>query len=152
MELYLLRHAEAGDAPQDKDRQLTEHGRAQAGAAAAGIASLALGIELLLSSPLVRAVQTAEPVAKALSLPLANAEALTPGRTPAEALELLAASQGPVLMVGHEPQLSGIVMAVTGGRVRMRKAMLARLELETEDPAQGKLGWLLSWQHLKKLG
>ncbi len=152
MDLYLLRHAEAGEAPRDEDRRLTDHGRVQAGAAAGGIAALHLGLHQMISSPIIRAVQTADPVAKALSLPIETSEALSAGHGPAEALELLVAYEGPLLVIGHEPQLSGIVMAVCGGRVRMRKAMLARLELDRADPAVGALAWLLSWQHLKKLG
>ncbi len=149
MELYLLRHAEAGDASRDEDRALTDHGRLQASAAAGGISSLRLTLETLVSSPAIRAVQTAEPVAAALGLPLETADALSVGRSPAEALELLAMYRGPMLMFGHEPQLSGVLMAVTGGRVRMRKAMLARIDLESLDPALGRIAWILSWQHLK---
>jgi phosphohistidine phosphatase SixA len=54
--------------------------------------------------------------------------------------------------VGHEPQLSEIVLLVTGGRVHMRKAMLAALELPSADATQGALAWLLSWRHLQRMG
>ena len=151
MELYLLRHAEADDAVPDEVRRLTARGREQAAAAAAGIASLHLGLKQVFSSPLVRAVQTAEYVVQALALPLETTGALAAGNDASGALSLLGSHPGPLLFVGHEPQLSDIVLAATGGRVRMRKSMLARLELESLSPALGRLAWLLAWQHLKKL-
>jgi phosphohistidine phosphatase SixA len=152
MDLYLLRHAEAGEAPRDEERELTEHGQVQARAAAAGILWLELGLGAVLSSPLPRATQTAEPVARALGISLETAQALATGRSPAEGLALLAGHAEPILLVGHEPQLSRIALAVTGGRVRLRKAMLLCLELLSDDPPQGELAWLLSWKHLKRLG
>jgi phosphohistidine phosphatase len=154
MDLYLLRHAEAGEAPRDEDRTLTEHGHAQARAAAVGIAWLGLRLDAILSSPFPRARQTAEPVATALGLGVEETAALASGQGPREALALLRgrdADEG-VLLVGHEPQLSLVVQAVSGGRIHMRKAMLARLELHAVAPAQGELAWLLSWRHLERLG
>ena len=151
MELYILRHAEAGVAPRDEDRELTDHGRQSALAVAGGIASMHLGVESLICSPLVRAVQTAYPASKALTLSCEIADGLSTGRSPEEALKLVSAHRGPVLLVGHEPQLSGIVLAATGGRIHMRKAMLACIELDSLDPVTGRLAWLLTWQHLRKL-
>jgi phosphohistidine phosphatase len=151
MDLYLLRHAEAGQAPRDEDRELTDHGKEQADSAAAGIMWLDLELSAVLSSPLRRAVQTAEPVARALDLKVKTADALAPGRGPAEVLAMLAAYGDRVLLVGHEPQMSSIVQAIMGGRVHMRKAMLAYLEVESIDPPSGALGWLLAPRHLKRM-
>ena len=151
MDLYLLRHAAAGEAPRDEDRELTERGHQQARAVAAGIAWLDPGLDAILTSPLPRAAQTAQPVARALGLRLETARALAPGHDPTEALALLAGRGQRVLLVGHEPQLSGIAQLATGGRVHMRKAMLARIELESADPADGELAWLLAWRHLQRL-
>ena len=151
MELYLLRHAEAEDAVPDEARRLTVHGREQAAAAAAGIAALHLGLTHVFSSPLVRAVQTAEYVVQALAMPLETSEALATSSQSLEVLSLLGSYPAPLLLVGHEPQLSGIVQAITSGRVHMRKSMLARVELESTAPALGYLAWLLAWRHLKKL-
>ena len=151
MELYLLRHAAAGEAPRDEDRELTERGHQQARAVAAGIAWLNPGLDAILTSPLPRAAQTAQPVAKTLGLRLETVDALAPGHDPAEALALLAGRGNCLLLVGHEPQLSGIAQLATGGRVHMRKALLARLELQSADPADGELAWLLAWRHLEGL-
>jgi phosphohistidine phosphatase len=152
MELYLLRHAEAGEAARDEDRELTAHGRDQADAAAAGIKWLDLGLTRVISSPLPRATQTAQPAARALGLSLETTEALAPGHGPSDALALLTRHDDSVLLVGHEPQLSGVVRLVTGGSVHMRKAMLAALELPSAEVPQGALSWLLSWRHLERLG
>jgi len=113
MELYLLRHGEAGEAPRDEDRELTPRGHEQARAVAVGIAWLGLEFDTILTSPLPRARQTAEPVAAALGTRLDEAPPLVTGRTPAMALALLTGCGERVLLVGHEPQLSGIVRAVT---------------------------------------
>lgn len=152
MDIYILRHAEAGPALSDEDRMLTDHGQAQARAAAAGIARLNLEIAALLSSPLPRASQTAQPVSRALGVPIETVEALATGRTPEEALAALTGRVGPTLLVGHEPQLSGILELLTGGRVHMRKAMLARVEVEALEARHGALAWLLSWKHLARIG
>ncbi len=152
MDLFLLRHAEAGEAPRDEDRTLTAHGHEQARAVAGGIAWLDLRLEAVLSSPLPRARQTAAVVSEALGLPLREAAELATGRGPEDALTLLDGSAQRLLLVGHEPQLSGIIEQVTGGRAHMRKAMLARIELHSARPAYGALAWLLSWRHLERLG
>ncbi len=156
MDLYLLRHGEAGEAPRDEDRELTLRGREQARAVAAGIAWLDLELDAILSSPLPRARQTVAPVAEALKMRAEDALPLAGGRVPEAALALLRGRQAQVgarlLLVGHEPQLSDIVRAVTGGRVHMRKAMLAHVELRALEPADGELAWLLSWRQLQRLG
>jgi phosphohistidine phosphatase len=118
---------------------------------AAGPAWLDPGLDAILTSPLPRAAQTAQPVARALGLRLETAHALAPGHDPTEALALLAGRGERLLLVGHEPQLSGIAQRATGGRVHMRKAMLARIELQSTDPADGELAWLLAWRHLERL-
>src|SRR5438045_7381114 len=151
MDLYLLRHAAAGEAQRDEDRELTERGHQQSRAVAAGIAWLNPGLDAILPSPLPRAAQTAQPVAKTLGRRLETVDALAPGHDPAEALALLAGRGNCLLLVGHEPQLSGIAQLATGGRVHMRKAMLAHIEMQSADRADGELAWLLAWRHLERL-
>jgi phosphohistidine phosphatase len=151
MELYLLRHAVAGEAPRDEDRELTERGHQQARAVAAGLAWLDPGLDAILTSPLPRAAQTAQPVARALGLRLETVHTLAAGHDPTEALALLAGRGERLLLVGHEPQLPGIAELAMGGRVHMRKAMLARIKRQSTDPADGELAWLLTWRHLERL-
>src|SRR5579862_1886569 len=101
MDLYLLRHAEAGEAPRDEERQLTERGQRQAQAVAAGIAWLDLKLNAILSSPLPRSAQTARPVAEALGLRVESTSGLATGHSVDEALALLAGRGDAVLLVGH---------------------------------------------------
>jgi len=152
MNVYLLRHAEAGAAPRDEERELTAHGRAQAAAVAGGIRWLDLGITAIISSPLPRARQTAQPVADALGRALETVDGLTTGQRPAHGIALLAGRGDGLLLVGHEPQLSGIISMATGGRVHLRKAMLAALECSALEATDGALAWLLAWHHLERLG
>lgn len=152
MDLYLLRHAEAGEAPRDEDRELTERGHEQARAVAAGITWLDLKLDAVITSPLPRARQTAAPVADALGMRLEESKALAPGHAPEAATALLKGRGERVLLVGHEPQMSGIAALLSGGRTHMRKAMLARIEVDSLGPQGGELAWLLSWKHLQQLG
>ncbi len=152
MDLYILRHAEAGEARRDEDRELTQRGREQARAVADGIGWLDLKVGAILSSPLPRAAQTAEPVAAKLGLSVTLTDGLAAGQSPRAALSALNGRGERALLVGHEPQLSGIVEALTGGRIHMRKAMLAYVEVQSLEPAYGELAWLLAWRHLERLG
>src|ERR671932_769464 len=99
MDLYLLRHGEAGQVPRDEDRELTERGHEQARAVAAGLAWLNPGLDAILTSPLPRAVQTAQPVARALGLEVQTADAMAPGNGPDESLALLSGRGARVLLV-----------------------------------------------------
>lgn len=154
MDVLILRHAEAGEAATDDARELTAHGREQAFAVAKGMAALNLGIDAVLSSPLPRALQTVEPVAAHLGLDVVQDDALRSGQPAGHALTLLFAhtARRRVLLVGHEPQLSSLLLHLTGGRVHMRKAMLAAVEVISLDPSYGALSFLLSWRHLERLG
>ena len=97
-------------------------------------------------------MQTAQPAARALGLEVQTADALAPGHGLDEPLALLSRRGARVLLVGHEPQMSGIALHLTGGRVHMRTAMLAHVELDSAQTAGGQMGALLSWQHLQRLG
>ncbi len=154
MDVLLLRHAEAGEAATDDARELTPRGRDQARAVAKGMAALDLDIDAVFSSPLPRAVQTAATVAARLGLETTQEDALRSGRSAGHALHLLDAHtmRRRVLLVGHEPQLSSLLLHLTGGRVHMRKAMLAGAEVISLDPSYGSLSFLLSWRHLERLG
>ncbi len=136
-QLWLLRHADAephGTRP-DAERQLTERGRRQAQVAGAAITRMEVSFGAILASPKARARETAE-------LALAHAEGsqrellelhelLAGGVQAREALELLdgVGAAGPLLLVGHEPDLSGIVGELVGGRVDLKKGGLAVVRL-----------------------
>ena len=147
MELYLLRHGIAEDRSpdgSDEARRLTEDGRARLEATKAGLARLRVRPERLLTSPLVRARQTAQIVGAHLGLAPEVAEALAPGCRSEHILGLLAErlGSGAVLAVGHEPDLSQIVLAITGARCEMKKGALARIDL-APGAAHGTLTFLV---------
>ena len=120
MDLWLLRHAEAEERAAsglDEDRGLTAAGLAQAKAAARGISALAPRIAVILTSPYLRARQTAEPVAEALGLSgIRVAQALEPGSDPEAILsELEETGEESVLLVGHAPLLGHLLGRLVAG-------------------------------------
>jgi phosphohistidine phosphatase len=121
--IYLLRHGDAeGPNGDDSGRRLTAKGERQAHAAGAALTVLGAEIEACLTSPKLRAAQTARLACEALSLEPEADEELRGGAFNALGL---AAGRGAVLLVGHEPDLSGEVARLTGARVKLRKGGLA---------------------------
>ncbi|HEX8753821.1 MAG TPA: histidine phosphatase family protein [Solirubrobacterales bacterium] len=127
--IYLLRHgdAEAGNGD-DAARRLTPKGELQARAAGLALAALATGVDVCLTSPKVRAAQTARLACEALGLEPERASELRGG--PFDALSL-AAGRGDVLLVGHEPDFSEQVARLTGANVKLRKGGLAIVDGST---------------------
>src|SRR3954470_16770292 len=137
MELYFLRHGIATDvAPAglgDAGRPLTKEGIAKMQAGARGMRRLDLQLDALLSSPLVRARATAAIVARELGLELQLADELAPGCDMAQLFALLGEHRGAerVMLVGHEPDFSTLISALTGGsQVLMKKGGLGRVDIE----------------------
>ena len=126
--LWLLRHgdAERGDGD-DAARELTGKGRKQAHAAGAALKALGVEIEACLTSPKVRAAETARIASEALGRTVAFEveERLRGG--PFDPLEI-AAGRGEVLLVGHEPDFSSAVAELTGARVKLKKGGIAACE------------------------
>jgi phosphohistidine phosphatase len=124
--IWLLRHGDAtNDAPDDASRPLTENGERQARAAGAALAALGEGIDVCLTSPKLRALQTARLACGALGLEPEVDESLRGGDFDPAAV---AAGRGVVLLVGHEPDLSRAIQVATGGHVEMKKGGLAAIE------------------------
>lgn len=121
--IYLLRHgdAEEGDGD-DAARRLTPKGERQARDAGCALAAMGAGIDACLTSPKVRAADTARLACEALGLEPETARELRGG--PFDSLSL-AAGRGNVLLVGHEPDFSNEVARLTGGRVKLRKGGVA---------------------------
>jgi phosphohistidine phosphatase len=140
-QLWLLRHAEAEPhgTRLDSERRLTARGEAQARAAGIALTRLDVVFEAVLFSPKVRARQTAELAAEAWSAaqrerlaehgPLAGEFGVAHAR---DALHTVSAD-GRLLLVGHEPDLSGLVYGLTGGRVDFKKGGVAAVRLERAD-------------------
>ncbi len=120
--LWLLRHAEAADGSPDDQRPLTEKGVKQAEAAGRALARLGCTVEVCLTSPKLRAVQTAERVTDYLGVPITVEPALA--GEPFDVQELTA-GLGSVLLIGHDPSFSLTLHSLTGVQARMHKGGLA---------------------------
>jgi phosphohistidine phosphatase len=120
--LWLLRHAEAEDGLPDDERPLTERGMMQADAAGRALAFLGVHIDACLSSPKLRAVQTAERTCEPLGVHVTIEPALS--GEPFDVQELTA-GLGEVLLVGHDPAFSFLLHDLTGCQARMKKGGLA---------------------------
>jgi phosphohistidine phosphatase len=124
--LWLLRHAEAADGIPDDDRPLTERGVRQAESAGAALARLGAKIDTCLTSPKLRALQTAQLACEPLGITPQIEPALS--GEPFNARKLAAAFGKDVLLVGHDPSFSLTVHDLTGAQARMRKGGLAAIE------------------------
>ena len=114
MRLYLCRHAQAAAGEPDELRALTPAGVEQARSLGASLAAAAPPPALVLTSPLLRARQTAEAIARATGSALRVDERLAPGATAETLLAALAGSADAVAAVGHQPDCSEIALALTG--------------------------------------
>ena len=127
--IYLLRHGDAEDRlGDDAARRLTAKGERQARDAGRALAALGTDLDACLTSPKVRAAETARLACEALGLEPETALGLRGGGLDALAL---ATGRGEVLMVGHEPGLSDEVARLTGAKVKLRKGGLAVIEGST---------------------
>lgn len=156
--MLLLRHGVAEDAGpstgfRDEPRELTANGAAKMEAAARGIARLGLGIEVVVSSPLVRCVQTATIVATELGLPITEDGRLRPGADLDAVADLLLEhpDTDTILLCGHQPDMSTLVLELTGGMAAFRKGSLAVMEVERPRPRGAHLTALYPPAALRKL-
>lgn len=149
-QLWLLRHGDAephGVRP-DAERRLTERGEAQSRAAGAALAALGVSFDAVLTSPRVRARDTARLAAEPLGVEPIDHEPLSGGFDREDALALIAGydAEAKLLLVGHEPDLSQLVHDFTGGRVDMKKGGLAAVRVAR---AAGELFLLLRPRELE---
>ncbi len=148
MILYFLRHAEAEThAATDHDRPLTKRGIARMETAARVLKRLGIRPSYIYASPRVRAHHTAEIVSVALNVPVEVREEINFdfSREKVEQMITELNSEDQVLFVGHEPTLSEVVGALTGGLVEMKKGGLARVDVVAPtSPLRGRLVWLIA--------
>ena len=154
MDLYVLRHGVAEDRNSaeygtDTERPLTAKGMRRMARQVRGLRSLGLSIDVIVTSPLVRAAQTAEIVHEGLQTTsrLVTSNALAPNGSPSQLISHLAtgySSADDVMVVGHEPYLSRLISVLTTGDpepvVRLRKGALCKLRLPA--PRYGRCGWI----------
>lgn len=150
--LYLVRHAvaaERGDQyPDDSARPLTDRGAAKFRKVVRGLAALDVEIDLVLTSPLVRARQTADLLA--LHLPgkpaVVETASLAPGASFADVVAELGdhARHGAIALVGHEPGIGALAARLLGFKTpfEFRKGGVCRIDVDTLPPSgPGRLRW-----------
>jgi phosphohistidine phosphatase len=168
MNLYLMRHgiALAQDDPsvaRDAERPLTSKGLKRMRKAARGLSALAIPFDSILTSPLIRARQTADIVASTLGLEtyLEEISGLAPESNVEHLMFSLTRYQDRkhMLLVGHEPLLSSVAAHLLGGRkpaslnVEFKKGGLCRIEIDSlPAAAPGTLHWFLTPKQLRLLG
>jgi phosphohistidine phosphatase len=147
--LYFLRHGKAGSprATDDDARTLTAKGEAALRAAGPLWRRLNLRPDVVLSSPLPRALRTAELFCEAVGGSPTVDDRVRPGAGWGDLARAMAshADARRVMFVGHEPDLSSAVALLTGAAsVRMRKGGLACVEFYgVPEPGGGELAWLI---------
>jgi phosphohistidine phosphatase len=153
MQLYFLRHGEAdwpGWTKPDDERPLTDFGKKEVRQVAKFLGRLKVNPDLIVTSPLPRALQTAEIAAEQLKTKLRQDEALEPGFGISEVSTVLKRHRSKVLMlVGHEPDFSSVISALTGGFVKMSKAGVALIDIDPETE-KGRLLWLFPPKFARK--
>lgn len=161
MKLYVMRHGPAEDRRAglaEFDRQLTAKGRDQTAAAARGLARLEIMPAHIISSPLVRCMQTAELAAAELTpgQPPEPVSALAAGAPPGEMLQAVRSRGEAVMLVGHDPDVSRLVSGLLGNVgpfVDFSKAGVAALESQGDlQPGSCRLLWYLRRKQLGLLG
>ena len=165
MELYIVRHGIAVDredpkCPADPERFLTEEGVEKSRQAAKGVAEIASVPDLILTSPYLRAVQTAEIFAEILEYSknrIHKSELLLPGAEPMQLFREIAKDKdlSSVFVFGHAPHLDDVLATAVGTKHHisvLKKAGVAFVELKRLVPPSGELVWLATPKLLRKAG
>jgi phosphohistidine phosphatase len=165
MQLYIVRHGIAIDredpkCPADPERFLTEEGIDKTRDAAKGVAEVGAVPDTMVSSPYVRAVQTAEIFAEQLEYAkqkIRKSDLLLPGAEPLQLFRELARDKdGSVVFVfGHAPHLDDVLATALGAKHHissLKKAGVALVELRRVSPPSGELVWLATPKLLRKAG
>lgn len=153
MELYFLRHGEA-DWPEwkksDDERPLTKRGKREMRDVAKFLDRLKVRPDLIVTSPLPRAAQTAEIAADYLKAKLRKDELLAPGFGASKLPTVLKRHGARVLMlVGHEPDFTQVISELTGASLKLSKGGVALVDLDPESE-EGKLLWLFPPKFARK--
>lgn len=167
MQLFFLRHGIAvehgapGYETDDNARPLTDKGRRLARKVGRGLHRLAKP-DIILTSPLPRARETADIVGEVLGVPVVETPLLGLDFTPLQLMEALELAQstlgeaplGQAVLVGHEPSMSATIGALVGPGLNLllQKTGLARVDVADARLNGGQLRWLLPPGHLRRIG
>ncbi len=162
LELYLIRHgvaAERGDDyPDDSKRPLTGGGISRLRKEAKALDEMEIGFDHVISSPLVRARQTADVFVEMLkSKPsLSQSDALAPAGTPTAVMQELAKylRKGRIALVGHEPNMGELAARLIGARtpLEFKKGAICRIDFDVPPPkGMGQLRWFVTSRMLREI-
>ena len=115
MRLYVVRHAKAEPGDPDELRSLTPSGRTAARELGQRLAAEGAAPDAVLTSPLLRARETAEEIARAAGVEAEPDERLAPGATAEDVLAAIAGRGERVVVVGHQPDCGRVAAALSGG-------------------------------------
>jgi phosphohistidine phosphatase len=125
----MVRHAEAAPGEPDDLRELTPKGFDQARALGMELAADGIRPDVVLSSPLLRARQTAQEIARATGSSVEPSERLAPGASPDDVRSAVAGRGERVVVVGHQPDCGVVIAALTGREVAFPPAGIAAADL-----------------------
>lgn len=150
MKVYFLRHGIAVEAEQwkgsDFDRPLNDDGRKQLKKIAKVLRNLDLGLNVIVTSPLLRAKQTAEIVAGKLGIEVQEDERLSPEFDNPRLSDLLQDHRDAqaIMLVGHEPSMSTVIgKLVLAAKLDLKKAGVALVDVPDAASQSGTLLWLV---------
>jgi phosphohistidine phosphatase len=151
LQLYLLRHADAGDPMawpgDDAKRPLSAKGKRQARRLGSMLADIGWRPDVILASPKLRASQTARIVGEAVDVKPADEGRLASALELSDLEGMLAAHPDArrVVLVGHDPDFSSIASTLIGAPIELRKGALARIDLSDAGATagEGSLRWLI---------
>lgn len=161
MNCYFLRHGIAVEPDEwtgrDFDRPLTHEGIERMKCEARAIADLSLKLDVIVTSPLLRARQTAEILADRLKLrdEIVEDKRLAEGFNARRLSEILGEHDKAeaIMLVGHEPTMSAAIgRSIGDASIELKKAALAGVVLSDASAARGKLIFLIPPKVLSKLG
>ena len=161
--LYLIRHGLAADRgkdyPDESKRPLTNAGIAALRKEASALADLEVAFDLIISSPLVRAKQTADVIAQGLpgKPSVILSDALSPAGSQSSLFQELAKHmrKASIALVGHEPNMGELAARLLGakGAIEFKKGAVCRIDFEVFPPkGLGTLRWLATPRMLRKIG
>ncbi len=163
LEIYLIRHGIAAnrgeDYPDDSKRPLTSAGISRLRKEARALAAIQVDFDLIISSPLTRAKQTAEVFSQVMpSRPsITLSDSLAPAGTPSSVFQELGKHmrKSRIALVGHEPNMGELAARLMGARspVEFKKGAICRIDFEVFPPkGAGQLRWFVTPKILRKLG
>jgi phosphohistidine phosphatase SixA len=157
MLLHLLRHGDAGDPEAwtgpDAVRPLSEKGRKQSKRLGDHLASIGFTADAIITSPKIRAEQTAEIVGERIKVKVSVDDRLA-GQFDLDTVDAILADAGDperAVLVGHDPDFSDTLSTLCGPRLELKKGAFARIEVVRPLRAgSGTLRWLISPDALKE--